>query len=223
MKRLGVLRKMAGLVVVTLFLAPSFRAQHRRPVTPTSKVPAAQSAVKREPTPTFDTLLAADSYKIYGEIRSVGQLIRSNGVNDLLDPIVKLTGPPKEFKTIVKWLNAHADEVMTSRILVAAWPVRSNLPQALVALEFTSPEEAQKFEPQLKQFLVQVLPNPTPTPSPSPASARAGSKSESPTPAKSTETAPRFLIKQSGSLITISDSSFSFRNLRPLGSKLLTE
>ncbi len=214
---------MAGLVVVTLFLAPSFRAQHRRPVTPTSKVPAAQSAVKREPTPTFDTLLAADSYKIYGEIRSIGQLIRSNGVNDLLDPIVKLAGPPKELRTIVKWLNAHADEVMTSRVMIASWPVRSNLPQALVAIEFTSPEEAQKFEPQLKRFLGQVIPNRTPTLSPSPASTPAAGKNENPATATKTEMAPRYLIKQTGSLITISDSPFSFRNLRPRESNLLNE
>src|ERR671919_2753711 len=75
----------------------------------------------KTPPPTFDTLLAADTYKIYGEVRGVGQLIQSNSVNEILEPIMKLAGPPKEFKTLVKWLNAQADEVTTSRMLFAGW------------------------------------------------------------------------------------------------------
>jgi hypothetical protein len=34
---------------------------------------------------------------------------------------------------------------------------------------------------------------------------------------------PPYLIKQSGALVLISDSPFTFRNLRPRGSKLLAE
>src|SRR5258708_5327490 len=103
------------LLVLTTF-GYTIAAQQRRQ-TPT-KTSAKPSAI---PAPTFDTLLPADSYSIYGEIRGAGQLIRSNALNELLEPILKLAGPPKEFKSIVKWLNAHADDVMTSRLLVATW------------------------------------------------------------------------------------------------------
>ena len=39
----------------------------------------------------------------------MGGLVRSSAVNDLLDPVMKLGGPPKEFKTLVRWLNEHAE------------------------------------------------------------------------------------------------------------------
>src|SRR5262249_44171024 len=117
---------------------------------------------------SFDTVLAANSYNLYGEVRGVGQLIRSDGVKDLLDPILKISGPPKEFKSLVKWLNAHADALTTSHLFFAAWPSRPKLPQFLVAIDFPSVEEAQKFEPQLKDFLPKLFPTPTPSPSASP-------------------------------------------------------
>ena len=118
------------------------------------------------PAPTFDTLLPADSYTFYVEVRGAGQLIRSNAVNELLEPVLKLAGPPKEFKSVVKWLNAHADEVMTSRLLVAFWPTKKNLPQSIIAIEFASAEEATKFVTPLNEFLPTVLPPPAPEASP---------------------------------------------------------
>ena len=146
------------LVTFSLIVAP-LAAQRRRSTTAAPQNPVAQKVTPPEPVPTFDALLAADSYKIYGEVRGVGQLIRSSGVKDLLDPVMKLAAPPKEFKTIVKWLNTHADAVMTSRLMFAAWPAQAKLPKFLCAIEFPSAEEAQKFEPQLREFLPSVVPN----------------------------------------------------------------
>src|SRR6059036_3425334 len=88
----------ASLLATT---SESFAQQKRTPVKPARKVTATAPAI----TPAFDTLLATDSYKIYVEVRGVGQLIRSNSVNELLDPVMKLAAPPKEFKTLMKWLN----------------------------------------------------------------------------------------------------------------------
>src|SRR5215475_7977919 len=78
-----------------------------------------QPAPQPTPTPTFDTLIPTNSYRLYVEVRSVGQLIRSNSINEILEPIMQLASPPKELRTFVKWLNNHADEVMTSRMLFA--------------------------------------------------------------------------------------------------------
>ena len=87
----------------------------RRPTASPEKPAAQAPAPKRlpAPPPTFDTLLAADSYRVYSEVRGVGQLIRSPAVTDLLDPVMKLGGPPKEFNTILKWLNTQADALAT--------------------------------------------------------------------------------------------------------------
>ena len=163
MKKFKKGRRLISLAVAIVILASPLLAQQRH------NAPKKPAAVP-EPAPTFDSLLAAESYKVYCEVRGVGGLIRSSAVNDLLDPVMKLGGPPKEFKAVVKWLNAHADVLGGSRMLVAGWPSRPKLPNVLVAIEFSSPEEAKKFYPELRDFLPKLLPTPTPTPVASPVS-----------------------------------------------------
>src|ERR1700730_10224325 len=121
------------LISIALIAAPA-TAQQRKPSSPSPK-----EATKAAPTaaPTLDTLLAADSYKVYGEIKNVGQMIRSGSVADILDPIMKLADPPKEFKALVKFASAHAETLTSSRMVFAAWPARAKLPQFLLAIEFS--------------------------------------------------------------------------------------
>ncbi|HEU4870463.1 MAG TPA: hypothetical protein VFT08_06410, partial [Pyrinomonadaceae bacterium] len=113
-------RLATSLLLLTLFTGPIIGQQKRQ--TPAKPQP------RPAPAPTFDNLVPADSYVIYGEVRDAGQLIRSSALNDLLEPVLKMAGPPKEFKSVVKWLNAHADQVTGSRLLLAAWPLKKNLP-----------------------------------------------------------------------------------------------
>jgi hypothetical protein len=201
------------LLLLSLALGSTTTAQQRRQ-TPT-KTPAKPAAT---PAPTFDTLLPAESYTVYGEIRGAGQLIRSNALNDLLEPILKLAGPQKEFKSIVKWLNAHAEEVMTSRLLVATWPLNKLLPETIIAIEFASAEEAAKFATPLNEFWPTVLPTPVPDPSP------AGSDNPTPEKPKPTEPAkPNFNLLRVGSLVLITPRPLALKQLRPAGSKLLAE
>src|SRR5215213_283298 len=136
--------KYPAVFILLLVIALTATAQQKRQTTPK---PQPKAVVVQAPAPTFDTLVPADSYILYGEIRGVGQLIRSSAINDLLEPVLNLSGPPKEFRTIVKWLNAHAEEMMTSRLLLATWPSDSGkkLPDTVVAIEFASAEEATKF------------------------------------------------------------------------------
>src|SRR2546427_7750285 len=106
------LNRLPSLLISIALVAATATAQQRKASAPTQKEPT-----KAEPNataPTFETLLAADSYKVYGEIKNVGQLIRSGSVADILDPIMKLAGPPKEFKSLVKFANAHAEALTTS-------------------------------------------------------------------------------------------------------------
>jgi hypothetical protein len=185
-----------------------------------------------EATPTFDTLLASDTYKIYVEARGVGQLIRSDSVNELLEPVLKLAAPPKELKTLIKWLNTHADEVMTSRMLIATWPTAKNVPDAIVAIEFESSEAAAKFKTQLNSFLPKLLPTPSPEPSPSPNDIQPRSPSTTTTVSGTageqfvlTETVKNssFHLKQAGSLVLITPTESTLKNLRPSRSKPLSE
>lgn len=239
------IHRLITLLLVFLFVSSPLLAQQRRNTAP-RKPPATEAPA---PVPTFDTLLSAESYKVYCEVRGLGGFIRSSAVTDLLDPVMKLGGPPKEFKTLVKWLNAHADILAGSRMLVAGWPSRPKLPAILVAIEFSSPEDAKKFYPELRGFLSTLLPTPTPTPSPTrePAPKRtpAISVGSPDTPVIAAEPVivpmtppqqigavpeqerapvlPPYQIKQAGSLVLISDTAFTFRSLKPRGSKPLEE
>jgi hypothetical protein len=238
-------QRLIGLILAIIFLSSPLLAQQRRSAAP--RKPAATAAP--EPVPTFDTLLSADTYKVYCEIRGVGGLVRSSAVNDLLDPLLKLGGPPDEFKTVVKWLNAHADVLAGSRMLVAGWPSRPNLPKILIAIEFSSSEEAKKFYPELRGFLPTLLPAPTPIATPTPGAAARSTSAASSGPQDSQikpadpkivspkivedrrsvseqENAPPpplYEMRQAGTLVLISDIAFKFRNLRPHAGKPLEE
>src|SRR6185503_6484225 len=207
-------RTAATIVLLLLALTAPVVAQQKRPT------PKPQP--RATPAPTFETLVPADSYKIYGEVRGVGQVIRSNALTDLLEPVLKLSGPPKEFKTVVKWLNAHSEDVMTSRLLLATWPTGSaqQVPQTLIAIEFATTEEATKFAGTLNEFLPTIVP-PPPPPEVSPKSTEGPNTTDKPKPAAPPE--PGFPLQRLGSLIIITPRPWTMKQLKPAGSKLLAE
>ena len=198
-------------LTLVLLLAATASAQQKQQ-TPPKAEKAAPAPVAPTPAPTFDTLLAANSYRIYGEIRSVGQLVKSNSIQEIIEPILTLAGPPREFRNVVKWLNLHAEELMTSRMLIALEPGASNAPGTLFAIEFASADEAAKFQLNLNDFLPKVLP---PLP---------GEKLATGEPQKAATTdLPQYYLQQAGSLILITPSKFDIRKLRPAGSKAMAE
>lgn len=211
--------KLPTLVVLLVISAtPIFAQQKRRNP---DKTPAKPAVAPAPAPPTFDTLLAADSFKVYAEVRGVGQLIRSSAVNDVLEPILKFSGPPKDFVAFVNWLKAHADELTTSRVLIAAWPTFKDVPDTVVAIEFSSPEEAAKFETPLKGVMPTLLPPTTPKSSPEP-----DKKSQPLTPSadqKSPELIPGYYLQRAGSLLIVSTAKVQLKKLKPASSKLLSE
>ena len=212
--------KLLITALFTLILLTPAVAQRRVPrPKPAPKTVAVQSA-------SFDNLLSADTYKIYVEVRNVGQLVNSSSFNEMLEPVIRLAAPPKEFRTAVKWLTAHADSVTTSRMMIAAWPTAKNVPNVLVAIEFDTAEEAAKFEPQLNDVLRKVLP-PKATPAPSPEGAGTPTPTPSPSPSASpaapAETKPDYFVMRSGSLVFVTSSPLTLKNLKPVNTKPLTE
>ena len=208
---------MTLLLLSSTFLVTSAVAQQKRP-TP-AKTEAKPTAAPT-PTPTFETLIPADSYTIYGEVRGVGQLMQSNTLNEFLEPILKLAGPPKEFRSVMKWLTAHADEVMGSRLSIATWPRNKDVPETLVAIEFASAEEATKFATPLNDILKTALP-PTPASSPAPEKhdkPATAEKAATPAPAK-----PTFNLQRFGSLILITEKPVTLKQLKATSGKLLFE
>ena len=205
-------------LLALIFLVSPTAAQQKRQ-TP-RRTPPAQPA---EPVVTFDTLLTEDTYRIYSEVRNVGQLVRSTGVNDLLEPITTLSEPPKEFRTLLKWINSHAEALATSRMLVAGWPTKPKLPMLLIAVEFSTVDEAKKFESELRRFMPKLMPKPGPSPAASPGADGAPAPPATLSQTESVSSEPTYAIKQTGSLVLLTDRPLSLRDLKPRGSKLLVE
>ncbi len=229
-------RFLSTVLAVIVFAAP-LRAQQ-----PAPSLPPQATATAAEPT--FDTLLSADSYKVYGEVRNVGQLLTTGGAGEIVEPIIKLANPGAEFKSLLKFLKDNSEQLATSRLMVANWPTRTDIPTMFAALEFASPEEAAKFTPKLETFLPTVIPpvpvveEPTETPTPStnqtahaetrtgavpPTRPAANPHPPAAKPAASPEMRSPFVIAHAGSLVFISDKTFKFEKLHPKDSALLSE
>jgi hypothetical protein len=227
-------RFVSSLLAIVLFAAP-LCAQRPAASAPTSASPEAQRS-----EPTYDTLLAVDSYKLYGEVRNVGQLLSTGGAGEIVDPIIKLADPGPQFKSIIKFLKTNSEALITSRLLFAAWPARTDVPNVLVAIEFPTVDEATKFAPKLETFLPTVLPPvpDVPEEKPSdPAQAKPATAGPQSTPAqvkKETVAAPAaspqppaehlpFVITHAGKLVFISDKTFKFEKLHPASGKPLSQ
>ena len=126
-----IMRFVSTILAVVLFAYPICAQQ------PTgSPAKAATPEGARKADPTFDTLLSTDSYKLYGEVRNLGQLLTTGGAGEIVDPIIKLADPGPEFKSLVKFLKINSEPLATSRLMFAAWPARTGIPSTFVAIEF---------------------------------------------------------------------------------------
>src|SRR5438128_1835365 len=229
-------RFVSALLLLTLFVTPLAAQQ------PAPAKPPAQTAARAE-APAFDNLLSADTYKLYGEIRNVGQLLSNGGAGEIVDPIVKLADPGPQFKAIVSFLKKNSEALGSSRLMFASWAVRTDVPMVFVAIEFPNDEDAAKFAPKLETFLPTVLPPEPVTPEPTPESeTKPGEAAKQATPKPSTAIAtdipsirpspttgasPKveerlpFVITHAGNLVCITDKSFKFSKLHPKDSKPL--
>jgi hypothetical protein len=60
---------------------------------------------------------------------------------------------PPELDQLLEFVAAHAEVLSEARIAFAAMPARDGLPQVVGAVELSSPEDARKLEPQLREFI----------------------------------------------------------------------
>jgi hypothetical protein len=229
-------RFVSTVLLLALFVAPLAAQQPTPPKSP------AQTAARAE-APTFDNLLSTDTYKLYGEIRNVGQLLSNGGAGEIVDPIVKLADPGPQFKAIISFLKKNSESLASSRLMFASWAVRTDVPTIFVAIEFQNAEDAAKFAPKLETFLPTVLPPVPVTPEPTPESQanpqEAAKPVTTPKPGAATATdvpsirrSPAtgtsyqverlpFVITHAGNLVCITDKSFKFSKLHPGNDKPL--
>ncbi|HEU5238823.1 MAG TPA: hypothetical protein VFU37_16950 [Pyrinomonadaceae bacterium] len=221
-KRVLCYRRIAVLLALLLIASPVVAQQ------PVESSAATTKQTAKPPDPTFETLLATDAYKLYGEVRNVGQLLSTGGAGEIIEPVIKLADPGQEFKSVVNFLKKNSEALANSRLMFATWPARTDLPTMFMAIEFPTNEDATKFAPSLEKFLPTVLPpvpvNADPSPKAGPGQANTASPETKPKPSNGSviteETLP-FVITRSGNLICISDKPFKFEKLHPVASKSL--
>ncbi|HEV7905656.1 MAG TPA: hypothetical protein VGO96_17580 [Pyrinomonadaceae bacterium] len=232
-------RSCGASLAVSLLLSPVASAQRpakppaTAPTTRTTTAAAASAANERTPAATFDTLLSADAYGVYAEVRMVGRQAASQEIAQLIAPLTLGGGAPPELLNLYEFIKANAEPLTEARLMFATMPVRAGLPEVLVAVEMPSVEEARKFLPELKQFIaVNVAPQPSGATT---ATLRGASPEEGANAgnrrgrrrarANTTEAsarvdaskppaAPPFQVKRSGQIIAMSNDAFTFKNLR---------
>jgi hypothetical protein len=239
MKFPGLSRRVAAApLAFALALAVVLAQQPKDSPPPTATTNAAQGESPASNV-TIDTLFAANSYAIYGEMRMVGQYVSSQDFKELFEPLRQPGTMPPELSELLDFITAHAEMLSSARVAFGAMPVADGLPQVVAAVELSSQEDAAKLEPQLRHFLnayyakhpeaagtttdaAGATRTATLGSSPPPriaATRRAQSSSSSPTIVRAGErvapevAAPVF-IKRAGSLVVMADQQFTFRKLR---------
>ena len=224
-KRIRGYRQISALLALLMIASPIVAQQ---PAGKSAAPPPRQGP--RLSDPTFETLLAVDAYKLYGEVRNVGQLLSTGGAGEIVEPVIKLADPGPEFKSIVSFLKKNSEALASSRLMFATWPARTDVPTMFVAIEFPTSEDAAKFAPKLETFLPTVMPKPpvseepASAPAPKPGEATTTPASQ-PKPAKTATPKPNdqppFVITRSGNLVCFSEKAFKFEKLHPPASKPL--
>lgn len=184
-----------------------------KPAAKSTAPPAATTATPQveEGEVAFENLLDADLYLAYGEARNVGQQLTTGDVANLIQSVQKMDLLPAEVQPVLAFVNAHAAELAGTRLMFVAMRAAEDakLPQAVVALEFTSAADAAKFEPRIRQFL-RV------------ASMLAGSDKKNAARSGQTSSASFYLQRKSNVLL-LSDERFELNTLKKADGRSLAE
>jgi hypothetical protein len=181
---------------------------------------------------TFDNLIAAGSYTLYVELRNIGQQVRPGGLSDMMEPVLPMLGQmPKELSALAAFVNANAETLARSRMLLAAAPAKPSLPQVVVAVEMASPGAAQEIEPEFRRFIASLI---MPSAGVGAGAAAKGetakgetAKAASDTPTagqdKQAQTSSPFFVKRAGRLMIVSESALTLKSFKAEKGKSLSD
>ncbi|HJQ68665.1 MAG TPA: hypothetical protein VKA70_06820 [Blastocatellia bacterium] len=196
-------KRLLSLLLAFLLLAPAL-VTRQSSAAPTDRFDDEQESL------TLDSLLGADTYMLYGELRNVGAQAQAGGLMNLIEPLIPmLGGTPKELAGITTFISKHSSTLARSRMMIAAGPARPELPQVVVALEMASPDAAEEFEPEFRQFLSSII-------------AEGNKRSQGFHPDDARTKQPAFAIKRAGALLIITEAEFEIKTIRPEEGNLLS-
>jgi hypothetical protein len=241
MKSPTLLRRLTTHACVVLLLsnfAPAAFAQRRRQATPrtrtqtTARPPGVTSTPqgapsraqpppqtrRAEPDLSVEEMLAADSYTAYVEVRRVGSLTRAEELRSAVAALTLFGGAEaKPVTDIYTFVSDNAEALGESRVVVCFMPARTEVPQALMAVELESPEAAAAFEPKLRRMLGEKVPqvkkaitSAAPEPVVVPTKPEAAERARG----ASKPAAADFVLKRAGRWLLAADSAFTLKRLR---------
>lgn len=172
----------------------------------------ARPAVADESETSFDVMIGADKYLVYGEVRNVGQQTSAPEIANLLASMQKMDLLPTESKPLLTFISSHAEALANTRLIMAAMRAEddSKLPQVMLALEFSATPDAQKFEPQLQKFLRAA------------SLFSSASKNYHASQLPQTQGAA-FVLQRKANVILLADTPFDLKTLKTAHSRALAE
>jgi hypothetical protein len=161
-------------------------------------------------------LVGADTYGAYVELRRLGTLAQANELKTAVAGM-KLIGDTetKPITDLIEFVSENYEPLAETRAVMLFMAARPRVPEALLALEFQTAQDAAAFEPKYRQFadaqLKAYMSVKGPKESPE---RRAPERARAQKPEAKKEAASGYTIKRVGRLIISSEGALSLKRLR---------
>ncbi|HZT58859.1 MAG TPA: DUF3352 domain-containing protein, partial [Pyrinomonadaceae bacterium] len=114
---------------------------------------AAVGQQRAAPDRSIQELLSSDGFGVYVEVRRVGALARTEELKTAVGALEIFGAEMEPATDLFTFVSDNAEKLSEARAVMTFMPTREGLPQAFIALEFPSAEEAAAFEPKFRTFV----------------------------------------------------------------------
>jgi hypothetical protein len=165
---------------------------------------------------TLEEMVGADTYGAYVELRRLGTVAQTNELKTAVAGM-KLIGDAetKPVTDLVEFVSENYELLAETRAVVLFMAARPRVPEALLALEFPTAQDAAAFEPKYRQFAEAQLKAYVSAKGPKDSTERhTPERTHVQKPEAKKAAAPDYTIKRVGRLIISSEGALSFKRLR---------
>jgi hypothetical protein len=198
---------------------PIINADERPPAS-NAVAPHASDADEQRRAPesdrTLEELVGADTYGAYAELRHIGTLAQASELKTAVAGM-KLIGETetKPVTDLIGFITENYEPLAETRAVMLFMAARPRVPEALLALEFPTAQDAAAFEPKYRQFAEAQLKAYMSLKGPKESSERsAPERARAQKPEAKKAAAPDYTIKRVGRLIISSEGTLSLKRLR---------
>jgi hypothetical protein len=199
---------------------PAANADARTPANDSAVAPRAPDADEQRRAPesdsTLEEMVGADTYGAYVELRRLGTVAQTNELKTAVAGM-KLIGDTetKPVTDLVGFVSENYELLAETRAVVLFMVARPRVPEALLALEFPTAQDAAVFEPKYRQFAEAQFKAYVSAKGPKDSTERhTPERARAQKPEVKKAAAPDYTIRRVGRLIISSEGTLSFKRLR---------